>query len=88
MRDDKAKIHPGLVPYQNLTAAEKESNMSAAKTVLRGLQTLGFDIKSKDASQQAVLNYSPSMATYRKTTLPADVEDEIDILAEAIHENR
>ena len=46
-RDDKAKLHPGLVPYSELSEAEKEYDRLTAVDTLRLVVKLGFTISRK-----------------------------------------
>lgn len=43
-RDDAAKTHPGLVPYAELSEAEKEFDRQTALGALRALLALGYAI--------------------------------------------
>ena len=44
-RDDAAKQHPGLVPYENLPESEKEYDRNAALETLKAILTLGYRIE-------------------------------------------
>ena len=44
-RDDVRKEHPCLVPYDQLPEDEKESDRQTTLATLRGLMTLGFEIR-------------------------------------------
>lgn len=47
-RDDKAKTHPMLVPYEDLPESEKEYDRTTAMETLKAIVALGFTIeKSK-----------------------------------------
>lgn len=41
-RDDIAKTHPGLVPYDDLSASEQAYDRATAQAVLDTLGTLGY----------------------------------------------
>ncbi len=43
-RDDRAKKHPDLIPYEELTDGEKAYDRSTAMETLRLILCLGFDI--------------------------------------------
>jgi hypothetical protein len=43
-RDDDAKTHPGLVPYDALPEAEKTYDRQTALETLKALRVLGHDI--------------------------------------------
>jgi hypothetical protein len=43
-RDDAAKKHPGLVPYADLTEAEKDYDRRTALGTLKAVLALGFKI--------------------------------------------
>lgn len=43
-RDDARKKHPGLVPYEELTEAEKDYDRNTALSTLRLITRLGFTI--------------------------------------------
>jgi RyR domain len=47
-RDDRAKTHPGLVPYEQLSDGEKEYDRQAALQTLKAILALGYRI-SRDA---------------------------------------
>jgi ryanodine receptor 2 len=44
-RDDAAKKHPCLVPYEDLPESEKEYDRRAAMETLKAILTLGFRIE-------------------------------------------
>jgi hypothetical protein len=44
-RDDHRKLHPCLIPYDELPDDEKESDRQTAVAALRGLVALGFSIR-------------------------------------------
>jgi len=44
-RDDAAKKHPDLVPYENLPESEKEYDRSAAMETLQAIVALGYRIE-------------------------------------------
>lgn len=44
-RDDEHKKHPCLVPYGELSEAEKRIDRSVAMTTLKAILALGFEIK-------------------------------------------
>ena len=41
-RDDSRKLHPGLVPYEHLTEAEKRFDVEGAKAIVAELVRLGI----------------------------------------------
>jgi len=41
-RDDARKLHPGLVPYEHLTEAEKQIDVAGAKAIVAELIRLGI----------------------------------------------
>ncbi len=43
-RDDAAKEHPGLVPYESLSESEKEYDRTTALETLKAILTLGYRI--------------------------------------------
>lgn len=43
-RDDAAKTHPGLLPYDALPEAEKAYDRQTAQETLKALRVLGYDI--------------------------------------------
>ena len=44
VRDDTARTHPNLVPYDQLTEAEKEYDRASAMQTLRAMLALGWRI--------------------------------------------
>ncbi len=46
-RDDAAKEHPGLVPYERLSEGEKAYDRDTALETLRLIVALGYDIVRK-----------------------------------------
>jgi len=46
-RDDKARLHPGLVPYSELSDEEKEYDRLTAVNTLKLVVKLGFTITRK-----------------------------------------
>jgi hypothetical protein len=44
-RDDAAKQHPSLVPYEDLPESEKEYDRNAALETLKAILTLGYHIE-------------------------------------------
>ncbi len=48
MRDDIKKTHPGLVPYEQLSEAEKDYDRRTALGTLRLIQKAGFTISRLD----------------------------------------
>ncbi|MDR1221484.1 MAG: Ryanodine receptor Ryr [Tannerella sp.] len=46
-RDDARKLHPCLVPYDELSESEKEYDRNTAMETLKVIQTLGFEVKRK-----------------------------------------
>lgn len=49
VRDDGGKLHPGLVPYDELPEAEKEYDRNTARETIKALRELGYHI-GKDQS--------------------------------------
>lgn len=43
-RDDKAKQHPGLVPYEDLSEGEKDYDRRTALETLKAVMALGYEI--------------------------------------------
>jgi hypothetical protein len=43
-RDDDAKTHPGLVPYEQLPESEKQYDRATALTTVKAILALGFRI--------------------------------------------
>ena len=43
-RDDDAKTHPGLVPYEELSEAEKDYDRQTALETLKAVRVLGYAI--------------------------------------------
>jgi hypothetical protein len=46
-RDDAKKEHPGLIPYEELSASEQEYDRNTALETLRVIIALGYDIQKK-----------------------------------------
>jgi len=44
-RDDTAKQHPDLVPYQQLPESEKEYDRSTVIEALKAMMALGYEIR-------------------------------------------
>jgi hypothetical protein len=44
-RDDKAKTHPDLVPYEKLPESEKEYDRKSVVETLKAIIALGYDIE-------------------------------------------
>ncbi len=44
-RDDAKKLHPGLVPYENLAESEKVYDRNTAREVLKVILASGFKIE-------------------------------------------
>ena len=44
-RDDTAKQHPDLVPYQQLTESEKEYDRNTVIEALKAIIALGYEIR-------------------------------------------
>lgn len=55
-RDDRARTHPDLVPYEQLEEAEKELDRRTARETIKALVALGYRIEppSTDSSRLAV----------------------------------
>ena len=47
-RNDKEKLHPGLIPYEELSEQEKEFDRNTAISTLKIIQKLGFNIVKKN----------------------------------------
>jgi len=47
-RDDAKKQHPGLVPYDDLSDAEKEYDRATAQETIETLKELGYRIVKDD----------------------------------------
>jgi ryanodine receptor 2 len=47
-RDDVAKKHPCLVPYEHLSESEKEYDRNTSIQTLKLIQKLGFSIKKQE----------------------------------------
>lgn len=50
-RDDARKLHPCLVPYENLTEKEKTFDRNTAMETLRFILALGFKITKDESSK-------------------------------------
>jgi serine/threonine protein kinase len=48
VRDDKQKIHPDLVPYEQLPEQEKEYDRQAVFSALKSIVALGYEIRKRD----------------------------------------
>lgn len=48
-RDDKLKLHPCLVPYEQLSESERTFDRNTAIETLKMIKALGFDITKKQA---------------------------------------
>ena len=46
-RDDAKKTHPGLIPYRELSEAEKQYDRNAAMQTLKAIIALGYRIKKE-----------------------------------------
>lgn len=44
-RNDKEKLHPGIVPYDELSESEKKYDRATAISTLKLIRKLGFEIK-------------------------------------------
>jgi hypothetical protein len=51
VRDDAQKIHPMLIPYEELTAVEKAYDLEMALETLKVLYALGYRITNNDIDQ-------------------------------------
>ncbi len=49
-RDDDAKTHPGLVPYAELSEAEKDYDRRTAEGTLKAVLGLGYAIEPPDGA--------------------------------------
>jgi hypothetical protein len=46
-RNDKLKLHPCLIPYDELPESEKEFDRATAISTLKLIENMGFEIKEK-----------------------------------------
>ena len=46
-RDDKLKLHPCLIPYNELPESEKDFDRATAISTLKLIQKMGFEIRKK-----------------------------------------
>lgn len=53
-RDDEARLHPGLVPYSELSEKEKDYDRLTAMNTLRLIVKLGFTISRTDPPQEKI----------------------------------
>ena len=44
-RDDEARTHPGLVPYANLSEAEKDYDRRTAQGTLKAVLASGYELR-------------------------------------------
>lgn len=44
-RNDKEKLHPGLVPYEELTEVEKDYDRNTSREALKAIIAAGFTIE-------------------------------------------
>ena len=51
VRDDQAKKHPGLVPYEELSEEEKEYDRRTSMETLKLLLSLGYHLEKSDESK-------------------------------------
>lgn len=47
-RDDEARTHPGLVPYEELSESEKDYDRNTALNTLKLVMKMGYDIRKRD----------------------------------------
>ena len=47
-RDDDQKAHPDLVPYDELSEAEKQYDRTSVIETLKAIKALGYEIKRRD----------------------------------------
>lgn len=47
-RDDEAKTHPCLVPYEELTEEEKEYDRATSQQTIKLILKLGFELRKKE----------------------------------------
>jgi hypothetical protein len=52
-RDDAQKQHPGLVPYEELTEAEKDYDRRTAMETLKAVMALGYDVVKRGKPPRA-----------------------------------
>lgn len=46
-RDDEAKKHPNLVPYEALTEADKDLDRGTALETIKAVLVFGYEIKKR-----------------------------------------
>lgn len=46
-RDDASKLHPSLIPYEELPESEKDYDRATAMETVKAIQALGFRISRK-----------------------------------------
>ena len=51
-RDDAAKTHPCLMPYDQLPDSEKEYDRATAAETMRMIQELGYEIVRRDEKEE------------------------------------
>ena len=51
VRDDQAKKHPGLVPYEELSEEEKEYDRRTSMETLKLLLSLGYRLEKDDENK-------------------------------------
>jgi hypothetical protein len=89
-RDDARMEHPGLVPYEQLSEAEKEIDRGTVVQTLKAAAALGFDIRRKsvatDASKSKTIAQADDMAEWPPWPegIAADIVAELEKVREAI----
>lgn len=74
-RDDNAKLHPLLVPFEDLTAEEAKYNMHMASETVKLILLLGFRLEPPSKDTQEPLRKSPPTGRdHRKSLRHADKE--------------
>ncbi len=71
-RDDSKKEHPGLVPYRQLTDAEKEYDRLTAMETLRALLALGYAITPP---VEKAAGSNPAISEAEQTALNSNLDD-------------
>jgi len=62
IRDDNAKQHPGLVPYDELADSEKQYDRNTALEALKVIPSIGYQILPPGSDQRSIDDGDPSRA--------------------------